>query len=172
MSSERNNLPENSKIIDNSVFSSIINRLETVEKKETGTVNNEVVTKLSEDVLKLTEQLSRIGDEGIKHNLAISKHTEQLFRFERELVETKDILKTFMIKYDLFAADTNNKFSDYEFALSELEKNIQPLAEPISEVNEKELEGTTLNDIDTNENASSIMSVDLKNIIKQELANV
>jgi hypothetical protein len=126
MSSERNNLPENSKIIDNSVFSSIINRLETVEKKETGTVNNEVVTKLSEDVLKLTEQLSRIGDEGIKHNLAISKHTEQLFRFERELVETKDILKTFMIKYDLFAADTNNKFSDYEFALSELERSESP----------------------------------------------
>ena len=35
-----------------------------------------------------------------------------------------------MIKYDLFAADTNNKFSDYEFALSELEKNIQPITEP------------------------------------------
>ena len=168
MSSERNNLPENSKIIDNSVFSSIINRLETVEKKETGTVNNEVVTKLSDDVLKLTEQLARIGDEGIKHNLAISKHTEQLFRFERELVETKDILKTFMIKYDLFAADTNNKFSDYEFALSELEKNIQ--SEPQT-VDVTELEGTTINDIDTNENTTSIMSVDLKNIIKQELAN-
>jgi hypothetical protein len=171
MSSERNNLPENSKIIDNSVFSSIINRLETVEKKETGTVNNEVVTKLSDDVLKLTEQLARIGDEGIKHNLAISKHTEQLFRFERELVETKDILKTFMIKYDLFAADTNNKFSDYEFALSELEKNIQ--SEPQT-VDVTELEGTTINDIDLNENenTTSIMSVDLKNIIKQELANV
>ena len=80
-----------------------------------------------------------------------------------------------MIKYDLFAADTNNKFSDYEFALSELEKNIQPLAEPISEVNETELEGTILNEIDSNENenenANIIMSVDLKNIIKQELAS-
>jgi hypothetical protein len=173
--SEHSNLPENSKIVDNSVFSSIINRLEAVEKKESETVNNEEVTKLSEDVTKLNDQLAKIIDEGVKHNLAISKHTEQLFRFERELVETKDILKTFMIKYDLFAADTNNKFTDYEFALSELEKNIQPLADPISEVNEKELEGTSINDIDSNENehenANSIMSVDLKNIIKQELAS-
>jgi hypothetical protein len=171
--SQHSNLPENSKIIDNSVFSSIINRLEAVEKKEPEKVNGEEVTKLSEDVTKLSDQLAKIIDEGVKHNLAISKHTEQLFKFERELVETKDILKTFMIKYDLFAADTNNKFSDYEFALSELEKNIQPLAEPISEVNEKELEGTSLNDIELNENenANSIMSVDLKNIIKQELAS-
>ena len=173
--SQHSNLPENSKIVDNSVFSSIINRLEAVEKKELETVNGEEVIKLSEDVNKLNHQLAKIIDEGVKHNLAISKHTEQLFKFERELIETKDILKTFMIKYDLFAADTNNKFSDYEFALSELEKNIQPLAEPISEVNETELEGTILNEIDSNENenenANIIMSVDLKNIIKQELAS-
>ena len=173
--SQHSNLPENSKIVDNSVFSSIINRLEAVEKKELETVNGEEVIKLSEDVNKLNHQLAKIIDEGVKHNLAISKHTEQLFKFERELIETKDILKTFMIKYDLFAADTNNKFSDYEFALSELEKNIQPLSEPISEVNETELEGTILNEIDSNENenenANIIMSVDLKNIIKQELAS-
>jgi hypothetical protein len=168
---QHSNIPENSTIIDNSVFSSIMNRLETVEKKEPGTVNSEDVTKLSEDVAKLNEQLAKIVDEGVKHNLSIAKHTEQLFKFERELVETKDILKTFMIKYDLFASDTNNKFADYEFALSELEKNIQPAAEPTAEV--KEEEGTTINDIDSNENenANTIMSVDLKNIIKQELAN-
>ena len=75
-----------------------------------------------------------------------------------------------MIKYDLFAADTNNKFSDYEFALSELEKNIQPASEPVVEVKE---EATSINDIETNENenANTIISVDLKNIIKQELAS-
>ena len=173
MMSEHSNLPENSTIVDNSVFSSIINRLEAVEKKEPTSINNEQVTKLSEDVAKLTEQLTRIGDEGVKHNLAIAKHTEQLFKFERELVETKDILKTFMIKYDMFASDTNNKFSDYEFALSELEKNIQPTIEPVNEETKetKETEGTNINDIDSNENSNSIMSVDLKNIIKQELAN-
>ena len=171
ISSQHTNLPENSTIVDNSVFSGIINRLESVEKKESGTVNSEFISKLSEDVAKLTEQLTRIGDEGNKHTLAISKHNEQLFRFERELVETKDILKTFMIKYDLFAADTNNKFSDYEFALSELEKNIQPVTES-SEQNittiELEPVTTSINDI---EGENVIMSSDLKSIIKQELAN-
>ena len=169
--SEQSNIPQNSKIVDNSVFSSIINRLELVEKKENGNIDKEEITKLAEEVNKFTEQLTRIGDEGIKHNLAIAKHTEQLFRFERELIETKDILKTFMIKYDIFASDTESKFSDYEIALSELEKSIQPSTENVIESEKlEEQEGTHLNDIGFNEN-TIIMSVDLKNIIKQELAN-
>lgn len=169
-SSEHSGLPENSKIIDNSVFSSIINRLETVEKKEPGIINNQQVIQLSEDVSKLTEQLTRIGDEGVKHNLSILKHTEQLFKFERELIETKDILKTFMIKYDLFLSETNNKFADYEFVLSELEKNFQLTGE--NNIEQKQIETEEISsDIDTIENSNSIMSVDLKNIIKQELAN-
>ena len=98
-----------------------------------------------------------------------------MFKFERELVETKDILKTFMIKYDLFATETNNRFTDFEYALSDLEKTIQP-SEPV-DANEltadgEETQGTSINDIDTNnESVGSIMSVDLKNIIKQELAS-
>jgi hypothetical protein len=52
-----------------------------------------------------------------------------------------------------------------------LEKNVQPVEEaPVVD----EVEGTSITDIDNTENsneiASSIMSVDLKNIIKQELA--
>jgi hypothetical protein len=158
--------------VDNSsVLTSIINRLDSLEKKEPGTNNS------SEEITKLTEQLTRITDEGVKHNLAISKHTEQLFRFERELVETKDILKTFMIKYDLFASETNNRFTDFEYALSDLEKVVQPSNETSEEItlSGEEIIGTSINDIDTNnetvgENISSIMSSDLKNIIKQELA--
>ena len=76
-----------------------------------------------------------------------------------------------MIKYDLFAADTNNKFSDYEFALSELEKNIQPVTESSEQnitTNELEPVTTSINDI---EGENVIMSSDLKSIIKQELAN-
>jgi len=166
------NLPENSKIVDNSVFASIINRLELVEKKESEIFNNDDVNKLTEDVVKLTEQLTRIGDEGIKHNLAISKHTEQLFRFERELIETKDILKTFMIRYDLFASETNNKFADYELALSEIEKNIQPQEEPANEITiDNTIGEQILDETESNETTSNIMTIDLKNIIKQELAN-
>jgi hypothetical protein len=165
------NLPENSKIIDSSILTNIISRLDSLEKRELGTSNPGEVTQLSESVTKLTEQIGKIVEEGNKHSLAISKHTEQLFKFDRDLVETKDLLKTFMIKYDMFASDVNNKFADYEFALSELEKNVQPVEEaPVVD----EVEGTSITDIDNTENsneiASSIMSVDLKNIIKQELA--
>ena len=178
---QQTNFPDNSRVIDNSVFSNIINRLESIEKMEPGTTNNVQVSQLSQDVVKLTEQLTRIGDEGVKHSLSISKHTEQLFRFERELVETKDILKTFMIKYDLFTTETNNKFSDFEYALTDLEKNVQMTNIDIQNEgtqnegiqNERtQNERTSISDIDidVNDNINTFMSVDLKNIIKQELA--
>ena len=171
-------VPENSKIIDSSILNNIISRLDSLEKRETG-VSNVDVSSLSENVSKLNEQLTRIGDEGIKHNLAIAKHTEQLFKFERELVETKDILKTFMIKYDMFANETNNKFADYELALSELEKNVNPVIENGTDSNETETNNeendndnnNDNNDTDNNTEVSNIMSYDLKNIIKQELAS-
>jgi len=164
------NLPDNSKIIDSSILNNIISRLDSLEKREPGTNNPEEITKLSESVTKLTEQIGKIVDEGNKQSLAIAKHTEQLFKFDRDLVETKDLLKTFMIKYDMFASDTNNKFADYEFALSELEKNVQPLETPAQETPADEVDGTSISDIDVTDASNTIMSVDLKNIIKQELA--
>jgi hypothetical protein len=170
------NLPENSKIIDSSILNNIVSRLDSLEKREPGTSNPEEMTKLSESVTKLTEQIGKIVEEGNKHSLAISKHTEQLFKFDRDLVETKDLLKTFMIKYDMFATETNNKFADYELALSELEKNVQPVQDtPIEDKSDEvdevdEGDGTSINDIDAAESVNTIMSVDLKNIIKLELA--
>jgi len=164
------NLPENSKIIDSSILNNIVSRLDSLEKREPGTSNPEEMTKLSESVTKLTEQIGKIVEEGNKHSLAISKHTEQLFKFDRDLVETKDLLKTFMIKYDMFTSETNNKFADYELALSELEKNVQPVEDiPVDEKSD-EVEGTSISDIDVTDPSNTIMSVDLKNIIKQELA--
>ena len=80
-----------------------------------------------------------------------------------------------MIKYDMFTSETNNKFADYELALSELEKNVQPVEDtPVEDtpVDEKsdEVEGTSISDIDVTDTSNAIMSVDLKNIIKQELS--
>lgn len=175
------NLPENSKIIDSSILNNIISRLDSLEKRETGTNNNEEIAKLLESVSKFTDQITKIVEEGNKHSLAISKHTEQLFKFEREFVETKDLLKTFMIKYDMFTNDTNAKFADYEFALAELEKSVQLVDTTIIE-SVQEVEGTNINDIDIAEVSDTIqvsdiaaevsndISLDLKNIIKQEFA--
>ena len=172
-------LPENSRIIDNSVLSSIINRLEAVEKIPASSpsgASTEQMTELSTSVNKLTEQLTKMGDDVIKHTMEISKHNEQMFRYNRELTETKDILKTFMIRYDGFVKESNDKFTDYELALSELEKNVQVPSQPevVDDVPSEEVgtntdEGSIIDNDSTTDNI--IMSVDLKNIIKQELAS-
>jgi hypothetical protein len=83
-----------------------------------------------------------------------------------------------MLKYDMFTQEITNNFSDYETALSELEKRL-PIVEDganseecVSEEEEvaEDAEGTSISDIDGTVD-SKIMTVDLKNIIKQELAN-
>ena len=112
-----------------------------------------------------------MGDDVSKHTLELAKCSEQVFRFNRELTETKDILKSFMVKYDMFAQETTQNFSDYELALSDLEKRLPADPEQSQESQEQveEQTGTSINDIDGDNNV--IMSVDLKNMIKQELAN-
>ena len=164
--SNSTNLPDNSKIVDNSVFLSIIDRLDTIEKDKTSATpgTSESVAKLAEDFAKISEQLNKVCDESNKQILTISKHNEQLFRFERELVETKDILKTFMLKYDSFVSESNERFTDYEVAMTELEKSIQIENAPLAVV-----EGTTINDIDVTETYN--VGDDLKNMVEQELSS-
>jgi hypothetical protein len=180
-------IPENYKILEDSVISSIVDRISILENTTGNPVSeSEQVSLLSGEVSKLTEQLTRVGDEVTKHTLAIAKHTEQMFKFERDLVETKDILKSFMMKYDLFAKDTIDKFVDFDFAMIELEKsiNVSNSSQPIvndnaiesndafannengesSELNQEEIELSETNDIN-----NIILSEDLKNSINEEL---
>lgn len=176
-------IPDNHKVIDNSVLTSIINRLDSLEKNGMGSLSSEEMkklledTKLLSDVKTLTEQFKRMSDDVAKHTIELAKNTEQIFRFNRELTETKDILKSFMVKYDMFAHETTQSFSDYEVALSDLEKRL-PAEPEQTEVNSEEnleqketINETDMNDIDTGVE-NTIMSVDLKNLIKQELSNI
>lgn len=160
------NMPENSRVIDVSVLTSIINRLDSLETS-TGTETNGELTKLLSEVTKMNEQIARVSEEGTKHNLAIMKHTEQIFKFDRDLIETKDILKTFMLKYDAFVNETNDRFSDFELALAEVEKNVQPVSDTANEDRDgqQKSEGET-----EGEGAHEIESADLKAIVKRELA--
>ena len=172
-----------SRIIDSTLLTNFINRLDTIEKRENSNgsgsgVDAEVVTKLTDDVSKLNEHLAKIVDESSKHSLLTAKHNEQLFRFERELVETKDILKTFMLKYDQFTSEITEKLGDFEYAITELEKNI-PLADQTSVT--KGDEETQNNDGNANANATDndndidetdeSATLDLKSMIRQELAS-
>ena len=166
VSGDVSGIPSNHKVIDNSVLTSIINRLDSLEKNGT---SSEQFTKFSEEIRALTEQFKRMGDDVSKHTIELAKCSEQVFRFNRELTETKDILKSFMVKYDMFAHETNQNFSDYENALSDLEKRLPADTKEQEESSEQgEPTGTNINDIDGENNI--IMSIDLKNMIKQELA--
>ncbi len=163
-------IPDNHKVIDNSVLTTIINRLDTLEKNGSSNSPSEEITNLAEEFKQFKEQFARMADDVNKHTLEISKNTEQVFRFNRELTETKDILKSFMVKYDMFTQETAQNFTDYEVALGDLEKRLPAESEGETIENlETEVVGTSINDIDGDNNV--IMTVDLKNMIKQELAN-
>jgi hypothetical protein len=69
-----------------------------------------------------------------------------------------------MLKYDSFVAESNERFSDYEVAMTELEKSIQIESAPLAVV-----EGTTINDIDVTETYN--VGDDLKNMVEQELSS-
>ena len=169
-SSGSQNIPDNSRVIDLSVLTSIINRLDSLENAGPTGASGEEITKLSADISRLTEQVTRFSDEGVKHNLAIAKHSEQLFRFDRDLVETKDLLKTFMMKYDSFVSETTERFGDFELALSEVEKGLQPSTEQAIAEETVGLAEESADDGAENEGGSGIESADLKSIVKRELA--
>ena len=155
-------LPENARIIDNSILTNFVNRLDSLEKRETGIIDNGVVAKLSDDVTKMNEHLAKIVEEASKHSLITAKHTEQLYKFERELVETKDILKTFMLKYDFFTSETTEKLSDFEYAISEIEKHFPDSEEVVVSENIEN---------DKTDETDETATADLKSLVQQELAS-
>ena len=130
-------IPENSKIVDNSVLTTIVNRLDALEKKEgSGNVNASSIASL-----------------------------------EKEMKEAKDLLSHLLFKYELFTKETNEKFGDFEGAISEIEKNIeshqfvdtnetvavveeQPISVPVTAISP----------------ALEINALDLKSLIKQEFS--
>lgn len=166
-SSEGSNIPENSRVIDLSVLTSIINRLDSLEKTApttmSGGATSEEITKLSAEVTKLTEQVTRFSEEGTRHNLAIAKHAEQIFKFDRDLVETKDLLKTFMLKYDSFVSETNERFGDFELALTEVEKSVNASGEASDQV-------VAEGQVAETAGAGEVEGADLKSLVKRELA--
>jgi hypothetical protein len=87
-------IPENSKIVDNSVLTTIVNRLDALEKKE--------------------------GSSSITSSI-----TSSIASLEKEMKEAKDLLSHLLFKYELFTKETNEKFGDFEGAISEIEKSLE-----------------------------------------------
>ena len=168
-------IPENSKVIDASVLTNIVTRLDSLEKRETSSTNNEQVTKINEEISSIVLQVKNLNEEINKANLLKAQNTEKVFKLDRDLIETKDLLRSLVMKLDLHIQETNEKFGDYEYAIAEIEKSIQnPVSEPVlnSAKVEFSIEEQANQEQEQEQDNSAILSVDLKNIIKQELANV
>ena len=100
--------------------------------------------------------------------LCFISNNERFFKFERDIVETKDLLKSLTMKLDSHIEETNERFKDFESAIAEIENNFFPN----DNINSEEML-TLTNETHKNEPENGeILSVDLKNIIKNELANV
>ena len=53
LDSSSTNIPENSKLVDNSVLTSIINRLDSLEKKESASVNTDKISKMEVEIANI-----------------------------------------------------------------------------------------------------------------------
>ena len=129
-------IPENSKIVDNSVLTTIVNRLDALEKRE--------------------------GSSSVASSVA---------SLEKEMKEAKDLLSHLLFKYELFTKETNEKFGDFECAISEIEKNMEShqfvdTNETVAVVEEQPISVpvTALSP------ALEINALDLKSLIKQEFS--
>ena len=174
---------EKSTVIDSSVLNNIVSRLDSLEKREPlSTGNAENMLKISDEIDIIKKQFIKLNEDIIKNNLLTSQHNEKLFKLDRDLVETKDLLRSLLFKVDTHIQETNDKFVDYEYAIAEIEKNIsltpsesvlnsENLVFSIEQQEQQEREQQERDQQEEQDN-SAILSVDLKNIIKQELANV
>jgi len=155
MKSSGSNIPENSKIIDNSVLTTIINRLDALEKKDPSSFN---AGSFASSFASL----------------------EQVAKMEKDLKESKDLLSHLIFKLELFSKETNERFVDFEGAIADIEKNLDThqfvemndtlsasvVADDVSDTS------TPLHAVDLKNHSVDLKnySVDLKNLIKQEFS--
>ena len=132
-------LPENSKIIDSGLLTTIINRLDSLEKKE-----------------------------------QLSASLERLSQVHAELTATKELLVSLTSQYEAFVKDASDKFSDFELGISEIEKVVYVNENINKSINESETDEsaneTSNNGTSNDTNENTIVSVDLKSVIKEELS--
>ena len=142
-------LPENTQLVDKSVINSIINRLDSVEKREhaKGTVSGP-------------------GTSGA-----------QLSKLETELKEIKDLLlnnimkfEKLSLKYDAHVRENDEKFNELSASVLDLETNISQINEGI-EQDDILIENQRTNQFEEVVGEDHVVINDLKSAIKEELAN-
>ena len=129
-------IPENSKIVDNSVLTTIVNRLDALEKKEGSSV---IASSVASSVASL----------------------------EKEMKDTKDLLSHLLFKFELFIKETGEKFSDFDGAISEIEKGLE--AHQFVELSETVDDEQPIPTLSLSL-SPEINALDLKSLIKQEFS--
>ena len=150
-------IPENSKIIDNSVLTTIINRLDALEKRDTSSSST-------------------------SSSASSFASLDQVAKMEKDLKENKDLLSHLIFKLELLSKETNDKFMDFEGAITEIEKNMEShqfvelndtlSASVVADETSSEVNNISLTIDDSKSQVVDLknQAVDLKSLIRQEFS--
>ena len=149
VSKNNSEIPSNMTMIDTSVLTSIINRLDSLEKREKTTFNNDVVTNISNDVSNLKEDWNMF-----------------LSNYENKILELSNSLFVSNLGGEL-SNGLENDLQDYDYNINTDEvSNIQ------LNNDENSNDENNIEIIEDSENEQkNVISANLKNIISQELMN-
>jgi hypothetical protein len=142
-----NELPENTQLVDKSVMTSIINRLESLEKREPTT-------------------------SATSSSVTNTVFTGQIANLEKEVKDLKEILLNHIMKYEKFIINNEKTLANMEDSIQEC-NNYFTNATNETNVNleiENVNDGSSEEDDNDNDN-ECLASNDLKQAIQKELAN-
>jgi hypothetical protein len=143
---QQTELPENTQLVDKSVINSIVNRIDSLEKREN--VKAQVVSN------------------GV--NVA------QIAKLEHELKEVKDLLLTHIMKFEKHALKYDSFVSENEQKIGAITASVKELEESVAEINQDlDLSQSQFNGelVENDQLNNTVATIDLKQSIKQELAN-
>lgn len=166
-------LTSSAKMMDQSVLSGLLERLENIEKRDPSSLSSLDIQEIKDELQKITDTMVLVQKENIRQSTLISKMSEKLLRTERDMVDIKDNLKNFMMKYDMYVNEVNDRFNDFEQAIVELEKTPAATTSldqlPAVEEEEPVEENNIQVHIDEYTDITKLTSVDLKSVIESAL---
>jgi len=132
-------------------------------------VNKEIMDNLMERIYSLENKPSN----ELNDNNQVDKLKKVIFDLEKEIISLKDLLNKQINKVDLFVSETENKFLDIENAFVDLEKKEEDIESMEEEEVNLENIHLVLKEESLKENPlePTFSTINLKNIINQELAN-
>ena len=89
LDSSSTNIPENSKLVDNSVLTSIINRLDSLEKKESAYANTDKISKIETDIANIKLLLESFTQKLDEFEININ---EKFLDYESAIIEIENCL--------------------------------------------------------------------------------